>query len=46
MFAPPLRRPPFDPALATATNIKLDYAIYDFEYDDNDILMWRSKKSF
>jgi hypothetical protein len=46
IFAQPLRKPPFDQSQLQETQIKLDYAVYDFQYSENDVLEWRAKKMF
>ena len=43
LYLPPLRRPPIDPSKVKDSGIVLDYALHDFEYDDEELAEFRKQ---
>ncbi|CAD8165584.1 unnamed protein product [Paramecium pentaurelia] len=46
LFNPPLKRPPLDESNLSQSGIKLDYSLYDFEYNDEDMIKWKNQRVF
>ncbi|CAD8068103.1 unnamed protein product [Paramecium sonneborni] len=46
LYNPPLKRPPLDESNLSQSGIKLDYSLYDFEYNDEDMIKCKNQRVF